>query len=50
MRGQNATGISGFGLGLRIVERILQIQKATIRYTATGDNLNEFTLIFPTDL
>jgi signal transduction histidine kinase len=47
MRGQNANGISGFGLGLRIVERILHIQKATIQYQSVGDNLNEFILIFP---
>jgi signal transduction histidine kinase len=47
MRGQNAIGISGFGLGLRIVERILHIQKATIQYQSVGDNLNEFILIFP---
>jgi K+-sensing histidine kinase KdpD len=47
MRGQNANGISGFGLGLRIVERILNIQKATIQYQSIGDNLNEFILVFP---
>jgi two-component system sensor histidine kinase ArlS len=47
MRGQNANGISGFGLGLRIVERILHIQKATIQYHSVGDNLNEFILVFP---
>jgi signal transduction histidine kinase len=47
MRGQNANGISGFGLGLRIVERILHIQKTTIQYHAVGDNLNEFILVFP---
>ena len=47
MRGQNANGISGFGLGLRIVERILNIQKATIQYQSVGDNLNEFILVFP---
>ena len=47
MRGQNANGISGFGLGLRIVERILHIQKATIQYKAIGDHLNEFCLVFP---
>ena len=47
MRGHNANGISGFGLGLRIVERILNLQKASIQYKAIGDNLNEFTLIFP---
>jgi two-component system sensor histidine kinase ArlS len=47
MRGQNADGISGFGLGLRIVERILHIQKASIQYQSVGDNLNEFILVFP---
>ena len=47
MRGQNAIGIAGFGLGLRIVQRIIQIQKATIYYEAIDNHLNEFTLIFP---
>ncbi len=47
MRGENASGISGFGLGLRIVERILHLHKATIQYTAIQGNLNEFMLSFP---
>lgn len=47
MRGQNSNGISGFGLGLRIVERILHIQKATIHYQSNSQNLNEFILVFP---
>ncbi len=47
MRGQNAAGISGFGLGLRIVERIVQMHKASIRYRAISEKMNEFLLRFP---
>lgn len=47
MRGQNSTGIAGFGLGLRIVERIVQLHKGSINYRAFDDHLNEFLLVFP---
>jgi signal transduction histidine kinase len=47
MRGQNSIGTNGFGLGLRIVERILNIHNSKIRYTVGEDNSNEFTLTFP---
>ena len=47
MRGQNAKGIAGFGLGLRIVERIVQLHKGSINYRAFDDHLNEFLLVFP---
>lgn len=47
MRGQNAAGISGFGLGLRIVERIVHMHKAKIIYRAINEKMNEFLLRFP---
>ena len=46
MRGQNSLGTSGFGLGLRIVERILNIHHSKITYRVGKDNENEFTLSF----
>lgn len=46
MRGENAKGIPGFGLGLRIVERILQLHKAPITYESPNDNTNIFKVIF----
>ena len=46
MRGSNSKDKTGFGLGLRIVERILHLHKATIRYTAHNENINEFKVIF----
>lgn len=47
MRGENANGTSGFGLGLRIVKRILTLHNATISYSITDKNKNNFTLQFP---
>ena len=46
MRGKNAKGTSGFGLGLRIVQRILSLHNANIRYNVTADKENLFELIF----
>lgn len=46
MRGKNANGTSGFGLGLRIVQRILTLHKATINYSVPSENTNLFQLIF----
>lgn len=46
MRGQNANGTSGFGLGLRIVQRILTIHNAKIIYSDPSQNTNLFLLIF----
>lgn len=46
MRGQNANGTSGFGLGLRIVQRILTIHNAKIIYSDPDQNTNLFLLIF----
>jgi signal transduction histidine kinase len=46
MRGNNSQNTSGSGLGLRIVKRILEYHGAEITYTAPGDLLNKFSVIF----
>lgn len=46
MRGQNSKGTSGFGLGLRIVQRILTLHKANITYSTPDINTNLFQLFF----
>ena len=46
MRGENAKGTSGFGLGLRIVQRILTLHKANIIYSIPNINTNLFQLFF----
>lgn len=46
MRGQNATGTTGFGLGLIIVQRILNIHQAQIQYSIPSDHVNLFQLKF----
>lgn len=46
MRGENSKGTSGFGLGLRIVQRILTLHNATITYSVSDINTNLFQLIF----
>ncbi|WP_449389214.1 ATP-binding protein [Chryseobacterium lineare] len=46
MRGNNSQNISGSGLGLRIVKRILEYHGAKIIYTAPADLLNKFSVIF----
>jgi signal transduction histidine kinase len=46
MRGQNSKGTSGFGLGLRIVQRILNLHNSTITYSVPNLNTNLFQLIF----
>ena len=46
MRGKNSKGTSGFGLGLRIVQRILTLHKANITYSVTNINTNLFQLFF----
>ncbi|TAH26839.1 MAG: sensor histidine kinase [Cytophagales bacterium] len=47
MRGGNSKNISGLGLGLRIVYRILKSQNAKIFYTSDGLNSNTFNIFFP---
>jgi two-component system sensor histidine kinase ArlS len=46
MRGVNSKGTTGFGLGLRIVNRILILHKAEIKYSIPEENTNLFQLIF----
>ncbi|WP_343694252.1 HAMP domain-containing sensor histidine kinase [Flavobacterium sp.] len=46
MRGKNSKGTSGFGLGLRIVNRILTLHKATITYSIPNSKENLFQLFF----
>ncbi|MNQ68278.1 putative sensor-like histidine kinase YedV [compost metagenome] len=46
MRGVNSKGTTGFGLGLRIVNRILILHKAEIKYRVPDKNTNLFQLIF----
>jgi two-component system sensor histidine kinase ArlS len=46
MRGENAKGTSGFGLGLRIVQRILTFHNAKITYSVPQENTNLFQLLF----
>jgi two-component system sensor histidine kinase ArlS len=46
MRGANSKGTTGFGLGLRIVNRILTLHKAKIKYSIPKKNTNLFQLIF----
>ena len=46
MRGANSKGTTGFGLGLRIVNRILILHRAEIKYIIPKENTNLFQLIF----
>ncbi|MDA6072740.1 HAMP domain-containing histidine kinase [Flavobacterium sp. AC] len=46
MRGLNSKGTSGFGLGLRIVQRILTLHNASITYSVPNINTNLFQLFF----
>ncbi len=45
-RGENKNATKGFGLGLAIVVKIMQIHHATITYLYTSENKNRFTLFF----
>ncbi|WP_284465077.1 ATP-binding protein [Chryseobacterium sp.] len=45
-RGNNAQNISGSGLGLRIVKRILEYHDAEIIYSSPFAYMNKFTIIF----
>ncbi|MFD1604301.1 ATP-binding protein [Flavobacterium artemisiae] len=46
MRGANSKGTIGFGLGLRIVNRILNLHNAIITYSVTIDSKNLLRIIF----
>jgi len=45
-RGKNSQNISGSGLGLRIVKRILEYHGAKIIYTSPAELLNKFSVVF----
>jgi K+-sensing histidine kinase KdpD len=45
-RGNNSQNISGSGLGLRIVKRILEYHGAKIIYTSYKNNTNTFSITF----
>ncbi|WP_366183963.1 HAMP domain-containing sensor histidine kinase [Flavobacterium ovatum] len=46
MRGENANGTTGFGLGLIIVQRILNIHQAQIHYSIPKEHTNLFQINF----
>lgn len=46
MRGKNSQNISGSGLGLRIVKRILEYHGADIVYSSPLERVNKFSIIF----
>lgn len=46
MRGNNSQNISGSGLGLRIVKRILEYHGAEIMYSSPEEHINQFTVFF----
>lgn len=46
MRGNNSQNISGSGLGLRIVKRIIEYHGAEILYSVPSEKTNQFSVIF----
>jgi two-component system, OmpR family, sensor histidine kinase ArlS len=45
-RGENSVGKIGFGLGLVLTKKIMQLNSATIAYSNPSDNMNVFELSF----
>ena len=48
-RGQNSTFKRGYGLGLAIVERIMNVHRGSIQYESVGEDMNRFTMILPNE-
>lgn len=46
-RGENAANKKGYGLGLSIVKRIINVHNGKITYQAVGANINRFTIYLP---
>jgi len=46
-RGKNSVGKSGFGLGLVLTKKIMELNAASITYSNPASNLNMFELSFP---
>jgi signal transduction histidine kinase len=46
-RGENASNKKGYGLGLSIVQRIINVHNGSIKYEAVPANLNRFTIYLP---
>ena len=46
-RGANVQKVKGYGLGLSIVHRILQLHKGQLIYEAINNSLNCFTIVLP---
>jgi signal transduction histidine kinase len=48
-RGENSLNKKGFGLGLSIVQRIINLHKGSISYQPIQDNINRFTVYLPSN-
>ena len=48
-RGQNSTFKRGYGLGLAIVERIMNVHRGSIQYEPVGEDMNRFTMVLPNE-
>lgn len=46
-RGENSILKKGYGLGLSIVQRIINVHEGTLNYQAAADNINRFTVFLP---